>query len=734
MARRKMPETELTALLDAQINDAISYDKSDLKKLREKAIAYRDGVMDDVPAEEGYSSVVSRDVADTIGWIAPSLARVFLASEHIAVYEPQNENDREFAAQATDYIGHVVMKDCNGYSLVSMAMDDALLLGNGIFKHWWDETPSYKVESETGLSEGQYLTIAKDDEVVEILEQSEYQDDAPPPIDPMTGLPDASYVPGVLYDVKFKRVEQPGRLVVKVLPPEEFLIERAAKALNEEDCRFCAHRWLETRSNLVKAGYSKEKVYEAPTYSQLEDDTTGQVRDHDLLSGGTDEVDRSVEKVEVFECYVLVDYDGDDVAEWRRIVMAGGVGARNVLLNEEWAGDLPFTDIAPDPIPHRWRGRSIFDETQDIQRIKTVVLRQILDNLYLSNNPVREVVEDNLQDIDEIMTPKLGQVVRVKQAGAIRDIAVPFVAEKAFAMLEYADMIVEKRTGVSRSTMALDPDALQNQTATAVQAQQASAYSKIELYARNIAENGMTRLFRCLLKLVVANQDRPRTIRLRDKFVEMDPQSWNADMDVTVNTGLGAGSRDRDLRMLASIKQAQEMVMQAGGLSNPLVSLAQYANTLRLMVETSGIKAPDRFFSEIGGEQAQQLQQQMNQPKPDPKMMEVQARLQMDQARAAGEMQLAQQKAAGELQLQREKAEANLMAQREEGQLKIQLMREEAAAKIDLEVKKAQANAQLRRDEILLEAELTQQANEVAAITAAQRPMDTNLNGQADLR
>lgn len=736
MARKSMSESELTALLDGQINDAISYDDSDLSLQRARALEYREGIMRDTPHEEGRSSVVSRDVADTIGWIAPGLARVFLASEHIAIYEPQTPRDEPFAKQATDYVNWVLMRDCNGYAAISMAMDDGLLLGNGILKHWWDETPTYRTETFTGLSHPAFMMLMSDPDIEEALEHSEYPDpSAPPPemmmVDPATPVP-------MLHDVKVKVKTGSGRLRLKVLPPEEFLIERAATALNEEDCRFCCHRYLETRSNLVKQGYDKEKVYALPTYSSLEDDDERVARDDFAFTSYSDEVDDSVRRVEVFECYALIDYDGDGIAEWRRCVMAGGTGSRNLLDNEEWGDDLPFSDLVPDPVPHRWRGRSIFDETHDVQRIKTVLLRQALDNLYMTNNPMLEVLEGAIVDPNELINRQIGGHVRVRQQNTINPLTVPFTAKESFGVLEYMDAIVEKRTGVSRSTMQLDPQALQNQTATAVQAQQQSAYSKIELYARNIAENGMKRMAKCLLKLVVKHQDKPRAIKLRDDWVEMDPRAWSADMDVTINVGLGAGSRDRDLQMLSGIKQSMEQILMQMGPTNPIAPLDKYANVLRKMVECSGMKSPDQFFNELGPEEMQALAKQAAQPKPDPKMMEAQAKLQIEQgkaqadtqlaqARAEAEAGLAQQRAQAELMLSREKMQAELQAQREAGVLKMDLMREEAAAKLQLAREEAQVKAQLRREEMMLEAELTAQANAMQAEVAS-RQADVNIN------
>ncbi|MGO4839520.1 phage portal protein, partial [Rhizobiaceae sp. 2RAB30] len=163
-----------------------------------------------------------------------------------------------------------------------------------------------------------------------------------------------------------------------------------------------------------------------------------------------------------------------------------------------------------------------------------------------------------------MVNPTPGGVIQVNQPGQIREVQTPFVAGESYQMLEYQDMVAEKRTGVSRQSMALDPEALSNQTATGQMLAQSASYSKIELYARNIAEIGLKRLFRCVLKLLVRYQDRPKMIRLRNTWVQMDPRAWNANMDATVSVGLGSGSRERDMMLLQQIAGKQEQIIAQG--------------------------------------------------------------------------------------------------------------------------------------------------------------------------
>lgn len=737
---KAMDEKGLIALIDSQISDAESYAGSELSTHRERALKYYEGDMTaDLPEQEGKSRVVSQDVADTIGWLLPGLMRVFLAAEHVGVYEPEQPGDEPFAKQATDYVNYTLLKRCQGYHILRSAMFDGLLLGNGILKHWWDETPEYKTEEFSGLDEAAFMQLVSDD-TIEVLEHSEY----PMPL-PEGMMPDPLMDMPLLHDVKVKRMTRSGRLMVKVVPGEDFLIEREATALNEQECGFAAHRDTPTRSELILRGYDRSVVEELSAYNDFEGDREKDAREPMRLLP-VHNADHAAERVEIYECYVLVDYDGDGVAEWRQVVLAADGGEKRILANEEWGDDLPFTDLVPDPVPHRWRGRSIFDEVGEVQKVKSALLRRMLDNLYMTLEPNRAIDISRVKNPDALVNLKLGENVYTEgdPNSIIKDLVVPFVAKEAAPMLEYWDQVAERRTGVGNRSAGLDKDALQSEpTATATNAMQAVSQSKQEDYARNIAENGMKRLFTRLLKLIVQHQDQPEIIRLRDDWVPMDPRGWNADMDVTINVGLGSGSREGDIQALIGIKQEQKEILMTMGPKNPLVSIQQYRNTLGKLVETSGLKSPEQYFQEVTDEALEAFFAQMSQPKPDPKMMEAQAKLQIEQGKAQAEAQLAQQRAAAELQNKREENAANLEAQRESGMLKMNLMREEAAAKLQLSREEAaerlniareeaQVKAQLRREEMLLEAQLTQEANAMNAAAQAARPMDTNINSQAD--
>ena len=512
--------------------------------------------------------------------------------------------------------------------------------------------------------------------------------------------------PPMLHDVKIKRIVASGRLRVKALPHEEFLIGPVDTEIEEEDTQFCAHTYRETRGNLVAAGYEREKVEKLSTLHNSGNDEDDIQRRRYI---DDKETDWAGEEVQVNECYMRLDMDGDGIAEVIKVVIGGPSGERTLLDMEEWGDDLPFSDIVPSPIPHRWRGRSVFDDTADIQRIKSTLLRQTLDNLYQTNTPQMQALEGAVANMDALVKRELGGVVIVRQQGAVAPLDVPFTAGQSFGMLNYFDEVNQKRTGVGPQSQGLNPDALQNQTAMAAQLQQSNAYAKFETYARNIAENGLKRLFQCMYRLIVKHQDRAKTIRLRGKWVEFNPSTWTPEMDVTINTGVGTGSRERDMAMLQGVLMEQKQIIAQGGPFNPVADIRKFRNTLAKMVETAGLKAPERYFEEISDDQFDQMKAAMNAPKPpDPKMQLEQAKMQLDMQ----QFQMTQQFEAQKIQMsqQFEQQKMGLMSQSEQQrtQSTMALESEKMGKQIIIEQKQAEADIEVERTKLEHAAQLKQ--------------------------
>jgi hypothetical protein len=710
-----MDDERLKALLSEEISSALTYDDTELSQKRSKALEYYRGEMTDTPAMTGRSSVVSMDVADTIGWMLPGIIRVFMASDKMALYEPERPGDEEFAKQATDYANYVFLKDNPGYRIMWDATHDSLLLGNGVVKHWWDDKEECEYTEHSGLTEDQ-IAILGTEQSVEIVAQKQGE----PQIIMVPG-PDGQSMemPLPTYDVKIKRVTSAGRLKIECIEPEDFLLNRETKCV--EYARFCAHRQETTKSDLIEMGFDRDLVENLPVdrFSTMQQEKLS--RDESASTFFNNVGDNSMALVELFECYVKADVDGDGIAETIRAYYAGGHGSGELLDWEVWEDDLPFSDIPCEPVPHRWDARSIADDTSDIQRVKTVITRQFLDNTYWVNNPMNTAEENSVTNPDVLRSPRFGATVYHKK-GTLppAPMNIPYIGDKALLALQHFDQVREMRTGVSRSTMALDPEALQNQTATAANNTKDAAYSQIELIARNQAELGWRRVFRQVLKLIVKHQDRPRTIRRRDTWVEMDPRSWNANMDCTINIGLGTGSRDRDMAMLNTILNVQiamtDRLAQGGFSAQALEMVPKINMTASKLAESAGIKNPEQFYLDIKPEMLEQMKQEAAN-RPDPEMqkeqMKAQTQLQLGQQQAQLDAQADERKAQietvqmqADIEAQGQKTQAEMI----QAQQKFEFDKEMALLEFQLQKELKMAELELKRE--LAQQQMAQQAEQ----------------------
>jgi len=688
----KMQEFDLQAILDNEIDNALGYISTETTEERRNALmAYnREPYGNEV---EGRSTIVTGEVAEAVDGALPQLLRVFTQSDDVVRFEPKAPGDEEKARQATEYANWVLMNDNPGFEVFQTWFKDALLQKNGVIKVWWNDETSVDKEKYENLSEEE-LTLLLADGQMEVVKQRQTQiGEVPVPPTPeqmmlaqQTGVPpEMTMQPVFSYNVTVKKINKKGSVKVENVPPEEFLISKKARRI--ADAPFVAHRRLTTRSELISMGFKASEIDELPAYDDLTFTPERVARFPNGEQPDDPSLDTSMDEIETFECYIRTDYDEDGIAELRRVFYAG----QTILENEE-CDFIPFCSICPIPMPHKFFGHSLADRVVDIQKIKTTITRQMLDNLYLANNS-RMAVVDGQVNLDDMLTVTPGGIVRVKNNAAITPLAVPMVAGQAFPMLAYMDEVQQKRTGVTQASQGLDPNILQNTTATAVAMVQNAGAAKVELIARIFAETGVKDLFKSILHLVCKYQDKERIVRMRGKFVAIDPREWSNEYDLTVNVGLGTGNREQQMAMVAAILQKQEQIMSQMGIANPLVSPSQYRNTLGRFIESAGFKDTSEFFREITPEMEQQLLQPQQQ-QPDPAtaalMQQAQAQMQITQAKAQADIQLNQAKAQADIQLQREKAAAD-----------IQLAREKAAAQMELKSAEFQAEAQLKAFEVV---------------------------------
>jgi hypothetical protein len=664
-----MNQISLKSLLEAEIDGAIGYLQTETTEQRTRSLEYylRYPYGNEV---EGRSQIVTGEVAEVIDGAIPQLIRIFTASDDIIRYEPVGPGDEQGANQATDYSNWVFYKDNPGFAILHDWFKDALLEKVGVVKAYWDNRIDVIKETYQNLTDDE-LTMLLADGTREIIEQ----ETVVTPITNMDGSPaiglDGMPLVQASHTVKVKKKNQIGRVAIQNIPPEEFLISK--KATTIQDSPFVAHRRLIPRSDLVAMGFPEDVVRDLPAYDDLSFSPERVARYSEGEQPSQDEsLDPAMQDVEVYECYIRADRDGDGLAELLQVWYAG-----SEILEETETDYIPFHSLCPIPVPHKFYGLSLADKVMDLQLQKSTITRQMLDNLYLTNN-YRVGAVDGQVNLDDLISPTPGGVIRMKNPNAVVPMAVQPVANQAFPMLEYLDAVQAKRTGVSDATQGLDPNILQNVTATAVAAFQNASAGKMELIARNFAETGVKSLFKGILQLLCKYQDKPRIIRMRGEYIQMDPREWSNQYDVSISVGLGTGNKQEQMAMLAMILDKQERILQQFGPANPLVTVGQYRETLGRMIEAAGFKDSATFFKPVTPEIDQALsnpppQQQQPDPAIQAMMMQAQAQLEIDRQKALADIQARREKAAAEIQLAREKAAAELELKRQEFEAEVQL-------------------------------------------------------------
>jgi hypothetical protein len=683
MLPETMEEDELQGIVGKEIDDAIDYIDHWISPVRATATQYYRGE----PfgnEEEGRSQIVSMDVRDTVQAIMPSLMRIFHSTENTVEYAPQGPEDVASAKQATDYANFIVNRDNNGFLVTHSAFKDALIRKVGIIKAYWDDQTRFETHDFSGLDDQALAALAADqDAQIDIVASTPMGE---PQMDPMTGQ---MMMPPMIHDVRVTYVHPDGRVKIEAVPPEEFLISREAKSVDQAD--YVAHRRIVTVSELVAMGYEYDDVADlASAHDDMNTNVERFTRNAALADEMNERNDPAMKKVLYIENYIRVDYDGDGIAELRKICTAGD--GKKILMNEP-CDMAPFATFCPDPEPHDFFGMSVADAVMDIQKIKSSIMRNTLDSLSMSIHP-RVAVVEGMVNIEDAMSTEVGAIIRQRQAGQVQPLTMPFVGQAAFPVLQYMDEIKEARTGISKASAGLDAGALQSSTATAVQATISAAQAQIEMIARVFAETGMKRLYQLILHLITKHQDKPRMVRFANEFVPIDPRVWNSKMDVSINVALGRGSDTERMMMLRQLGDMQKEAIQTMGPQNPITDMQKLSTTLKKMTELAGFKDTSAFWNDPS-----QFQAPPKEDKPDINEQLIQVQIQQIQAdiqKKAAELQLQREKIAVEDDFNRDKMEADLFFKAEEMKAKygtqINVQKLKADMAIDREVMKAQAD------------------------------------------
>jgi hypothetical protein len=653
----RMGDLDFQQLIKGAIEESVSYVDTQLSPVRAKATdRYLGAPLGN--EEEGRSQVVLTEVRDAVLGVMPSVLRVFFGSENVVEYLPTRADNVAQAEQATDYVRYVFEQDNPGFLNTLSVLKDGLVRKIGIF-HWAvDDSESTKAYRQENLSREQLELLAEDDDITftEIKERPIEPDEAPPePSQPkMTDVPDGKKVAAVpdmaseqimLYDVEFTRYEKRNRIKIWTLPPEEFIFNRQARSI--EEALFVGRRSWQTRGDLKAMGVSQKildqcsgdeskLVYNPEEIARLE--ASGAPSGLGSSTSVDPFLGESNDRLPYVELYISMDFDGDGENELRKVCC---VGYRYLVVSNTPASQKPFSIFCPDPEPHVLIGQSWDDRLADMQIIASSLLRGGLDSLSASIFP-RMAILDGQVNIGDVMNTAIGAPLRERISGAARPLVVPFTGKDAMPMLDFVHDTVERRTGQNKGVLGLDADALQSTDAAGVQAAISASQAQAEMLCRLLAEMALKPLFKGVLQLLVETQPRERIIRLRGKMVPIDPRQWDANMDATVNVGLGSAFIEKKVATLMGIYAQQKEIITTYGPNNPLVTLAMLSRTVRRIIELQGLKNATDYFMEV----APDWQLPPAPPEKSPEQIIAEAQVEAQKLKTTGELAIQKDKLA----------------------------------------------------------------------------------------
>lgn len=670
---QKLTSNDLLSIIRSHRRDSLGAEDGDLSNDRARAMDHYHG-RPYGNEQEGRSQVVSRDLAEAVDWAMPAIMRVFVQSGSLGEFDPVGPEDEELAQQESDYTNQVIMKDNPGFMILHDAIKDTLLLRNGYVKHYWDES--------TKISDEEYSGLTMDD-ITRLM--TELQADGAE-VDVKAATPSMAMVAGPMgevplevFDIKLQIKRKTGKVCIEAVPAEEVRISKKCRG-SLQGSPFNEHVTRKTRSELIEMGMDADFAYSLPAYNEA--DNTQETIARDSVSderdvSGAAIVDRSMDEIEYCEAYLRVDWDGDGIAELRKVVTV----ADKLPPGEEWNETLtamPMTGFVAKRMPHRHVGESLDDELADLQEIKTVLLRQLLDNIYLTNN--QQIMVNERANLVDFMQSLPGGIKRIKGEGPVGDAVMPLITtpivDQILPVVDFFNGVKESRTGISRASTGLDPDILKQSTKGAFLENLNRATQKIEMIVRLIAETGIKELMLQVHALLIQHQDKARVVKMRGNWVPVNPQEWRERTDLTARVGLGTGNEEEKRQKLLLLSGLQDK-LAAMNLVGPKQAFEMFED----ICNTLGFDMPEKYAM---SPDSPEFQQMMANRKPPPNPM-----VEVEQAK-------------GQVTLQKAQLDANVEMQKQEKQLEFDRWQTEMEQRTKLAEAEMQAKTSLKQTSLTL--------------------------------
>ena len=696
---KKLSDDDLISIVRREEQTANQWQDAELLGPRQSAFDYYNRDPKTFGVEEGQSSVVTSEFADTVEGVMPGLMRVFASGDEIAKFTPIEEQDERWAKEATQFVPHVLMRENDGYRILYWFFKDVLMYRLAVATVDVDEVEKTKREPIEGWTEEQmaFRAQAEEEQGATDVAFDVEQDQAPEPLAAVEELGAPALSPTFSGTVTITRKK---KLVTVANVASEDLLAAPANLRDIDQASFLGYRKRVTSSELRLLGLSQDEIDNLPS------DRRSSPEEDQRQSGQTQFSGRKDDQRELWLVvgYVMVDMEGDGISEMWRVVYAhaGGNTPSGALIEKsKWEdGEAPITIGSAILMSHSIVGRSLFDQTQDLQDIGTVLTRGMLDNVYLTNRP-RPMINGRV-NINSVLDMTPGMPAQIDGNGNpaenISWLQYPSIIEPALKALGYLENKRDQRTGTSRIGNNMDSDALSDasrMTKGGTSMVMSVAQERQELMANVLAATAITRLMRHIYRAIKRAADGPAKYYAKGEWQQCDPTKWPDDMHLIVN--VGTSNKQQEQMNLLGIGSAQEKIGLAQGGFNGPMTLEHIFNTGRKLAEASGFRATTQFFPSEKDVTAALAKIAQEGPQVPP---EVQA----EQAKTQGAIEVQKAQLAGDLQQLQAEQQINTQKLHEEAQLKgMEMAAKREMDEIQRQIKMEEI--QLKREEMQLKRE-----------------------------
>jgi len=610
----KLSESDVLAIIANELSNA-NITTSSPSMLKDPLLYYLG--LPNGTEQEGRSSIVSTDIADAIEWIMPQIMKSFTQNNEVVVFDPINQADELQASIESEYVYDVLMKQNDGFVLIHQFVKDALMQRNGILKVYYEESEDIKVYNYTGLTEDQ-LHIIVADKNTEVLEltPNEYIDEM--------GQPQVSF------SAKLAVTNKTGKVLIDPVAPEEFRVNSQHNSIDLSNARFTAQIINKSLSDLREEGFPQDEIENLASSDLIRSSYRFNYQNEPTLVPSTLSKDDANKLVEIGECYMKLDMNGDGIAELMKITVAGVEPPTKILSIEE-IDSKPWISTTAILMSHKFQGLSIYDRLKQIQDNKTAIIRNIMDNMYLQNNQ-RNVILEGQVNLDDLLVSRPGGLIRAKRLDAIQPLQTPQIGDAAFSMMQYLDEIKAGRTGVSADGTASPENIGDRVGSQGVERMMNAKEELVGLIIRVICETGIKPLCNKIRDIVTMHIDTIQDFQYRGQWVKVNPSEWPKRTKTTVRVGTGTGDVRAKLSAIQQIQQVQAQIIQTPGqaLTNP----SKIYSALDDFCKFSGLNGASKYFIDPNSQEGQQATQQASQNSQQQEQQQQQEQLKQFQLQA----------------------------------------------------------------------------------------------------